>query len=144
MKSRTLMLVITSTFFTTMALPVPLAAQHTRYKLIDIGTFGGPQSFSFFGQARSLNNGGTLVGFADTSTPDPNYPNSNPLVGADPFIEHGFSWRKGTLTGPRCIAWHQQQQCVMGKRSGSARRSLNHWQCGSAPGLPRSQRSSVG
>src|SRR5438552_9419090 len=25
----------------------------------------------------------------------------------------------------------------MGKRSGSARRSLNHWQCGSAPGLPR-------
>ncbi len=81
-----------------LVLPVPLAAQHTRYKLIDIGTFGGPQSFSFFGQARSLNNGGTLVGFADTSTPDPNYPNSNPLVGADPFIEHGVSWRKGTLT----------------------------------------------
>src|SRR5213080_5112028 len=57
------------TLLAALALPAPLAAQHTRYKLIDIGTFGGPQSFSFFGQARSLNNGGTLVGFADTSTP---------------------------------------------------------------------------
>jgi probable HAF family extracellular repeat protein len=38
------------------------------------------------------------VGLADTSILDPNYPNSNPLVGADPFIQHGFRWRKGTLT----------------------------------------------
>ncbi len=91
-------ILITLIALVAVALPGELGAQHTRYKLIDIGTFGGPQSFSFFGQARSLNNGGTLVGFADTSTPDPNYPNSNPLVGADPFIEHGFSWRKGTLT----------------------------------------------
>jgi probable HAF family extracellular repeat protein len=83
--------------FTALAIPVQLAAQQTRYKFIDIGTFGGPNSFSFFGDARSLNNAGTLVGQADTSIPDPNYGNPNPLVDPDPFIQHGFLWSKGEL-----------------------------------------------
>ena len=87
----------------TASMPLPIAAQqqvksHARYRVVVIGTFGGPQSVSFFGQARSLNDKGTLVGQADTSVPDPNYPNFNPLLGADPFIQHGFLWRDDQLT----------------------------------------------
>jgi probable HAF family extracellular repeat protein len=71
---------------------------HIRYKLVVMGTFGGPQSASFFGQARSLNERGTLVGQADTSVPDRNFQNFNPLLGADPFIQHGFLWRDNRMT----------------------------------------------
>ena len=42
MKSRTLMCITAITLFAVLAIPVPLAAQHTRYKLIDIDTLGGP------------------------------------------------------------------------------------------------------
>ena len=42
------------------------------YTLVDLGTFGGPQSAvstaSMFGPAQILNNQGTVVGFADTAT----------------------------------------------------------------------------
>lgn len=74
--------------------------QHHRYKLVDVGTLGGPQSFSYFGDAQSLNSTGTVVGQADTKTPDPNYPNSNPYIGLgvpDPFVLHAFNWRNGKL-----------------------------------------------
>jgi probable HAF family extracellular repeat protein len=108
MKSRTSIcitpiLAVAVTLLASLMVSTQLAAQehpssHLRYKLVVIETFGGPSSFSFFGQARSLNNQGTLVGLANTSTPDPNYPNFNPLVGQDPFIEHGFRWSKDELT----------------------------------------------
>jgi hypothetical protein len=69
-----------------LAIPVghPLTAQeptmqqnegsHARYKLIDLGTFGGPASYSDFGSG-IVNGRGTTVGWADTSTPDPFQPN---------------------------------------------------------------------
>jgi probable HAF family extracellular repeat protein len=91
---------------TLLAIPVRLAAQqqkveHYRYKLIDIGTLGGPNSYvgALGGVSQVLSDQGTVAGCADTSTPDPNYPNS-PISppGPDPFIFHSFQWRKGTLT----------------------------------------------
>ena len=99
MKSRTLTCITAITLFAALALPVQLAAQHTRYKLIDIPTLGGDKAYGQGngpGTARFLNSAGTVVGSSDTSTPDPNAPNScgNP----DCFVSHAFQWRNGVLT----------------------------------------------
>ena len=99
MKSRTLTCITAMTLFAALALPAQLAAQHTRYKVIDIGTLGGPSTYGQGngpGTTRFLNNAGTVVGSSDTSTPDPNAPNScgNP----DCFVSHAFRWQNGVLT----------------------------------------------
>src|SRR6266581_3261774 len=73
-KPRTLMFVTAMTLLAALALPVPMAAQHTRYKLIDVGTLGGPVSTITEFEQWLLNNG-TLTGIADTSIPDPYAPN---------------------------------------------------------------------
>ena len=75
------------------------AHKHYHYQLIDLGTLGGAQSTLAGG--RALNNHGTLVGCADTSTPDPNYPNFNPFLspfGADRFIFHTFEFNDASMT----------------------------------------------
>jgi probable HAF family extracellular repeat protein len=100
MKIRFLMCTTAITLFAALAMPVRLAAQeHLRYKLVDLGTLGGPQSFGDAGHgAGNINNGGTAVGVADTATPDPNYPNFNPLInafGPEPFIFHAFASKNG-------------------------------------------------
>jgi probable HAF family extracellular repeat protein len=61
------------------ALPVQLAgkpsrAQHPRYKLIDLGTLGGPNS-SQTAPAQSLNNRGQVIAISGTAVPDPYAPN---------------------------------------------------------------------
>jgi hypothetical protein len=53
-KSKISTYVIAITLFAALATPVQLTAQHTRYKLIDLGTFGGPAS-SFNAWGRMLN-----------------------------------------------------------------------------------------
>jgi probable HAF family extracellular repeat protein len=101
MKSRFLMCLSTTTVFVALATPLWLVAQAgvkagPHYKFVEIGTLGGPNS-AFTGQAYVLSNSGVAVGTADTSTPDPNYPNYNPLLGKNPFIQHAFRWENGRM-----------------------------------------------
>jgi probable HAF family extracellular repeat protein len=80
--------------------PVPAAApEHHHYKLIDIGTFGGPQSFVNPGSGNEtgnfalvLNSGGSVTGWAETSTPDPFLPD---CFTDDCVIAHTFVWKDG-------------------------------------------------
>jgi probable HAF family extracellular repeat protein len=69
------------------------------YRLVDPGTFGGPQSFLNL-PAVPLTAQGGLLGTADTAIPDADYPNFNPfMVGfPDPYLVHSFEWRDGHLT----------------------------------------------
>lgn len=101
MKSRFLMLLAAITLFAALAMPLRLAAQdkkdhhkHHHYKLIDIGTFGGPDSLVPELQ-RIINSRGTVVGGADTSTPDPNAPN---CFDPECFVQHTVQWKDGALT----------------------------------------------
>jgi len=66
-KSRILTCTATMTLFAVLAIPLQLAAQQTRYKLIDLGTFGGPNSATNGGPPSMINNGGVVAGMADTT-----------------------------------------------------------------------------
>jgi len=64
MKSRALSGITAITLFAALAVPIQLAAQHSRYKLIDIGTVGGPNSIGLTGNPnapQSLNNRGMVA-----------------------------------------------------------------------------------
>jgi len=84
-------------------LTVPLSAQQTttqapenqipRYRLIDLGTLGGPNSGEFASPV--INNQGAITGASDTAEADPNVPNCyNP----DCFVNHAYIGTKGILT----------------------------------------------
>lgn len=80
-----------------LALPGQLASQeHTRYKLIDLGTLGGPSSFPTPAGSGIviLNNAGAVAGWADTTIPDPFCFGNDGLC----LITHAFRWDHGTLT----------------------------------------------
>ena len=70
--------------------------QHVRYRLVEVGTFGGRNSvYNVF--TRAVKNDGTVVGAANTSTPDP----YAPACFDSPdncFVLHAWRWRKGVLT----------------------------------------------
>jgi uncharacterized membrane protein len=66
--------------------------EHHHYKLVDIGTFGGPNSSFVFPNPKGLvNNSGVAVGGADTSTPDP----TSTMFNGDAYISYGFTWQDG-------------------------------------------------
>jgi probable HAF family extracellular repeat protein len=69
------------------------------YTLVDPGTLGGPQSALNL-PAVPLAQDGTLLGTADTTTTDTDYPNVNPFITNRPDGEltHAFAWRNGKLT----------------------------------------------
>jgi probable HAF family extracellular repeat protein len=97
LKSRTLTCVIVITVFA-MAVPIGTAAQHTHYKVVDIGTLGGPASYvTEPGLGRGLlvlNSRGEVAGKADTSTPDNASGNCPPIC----FDTKVFRWLNGVLT----------------------------------------------
>lgn len=99
-------LIVEMTLFTVLAIPSQLAAQHTRYKPIDLGTLGDPASY--FSSApplsKVLNNQGAFAGYADTSTPDP-FPSA--CFNPDCFVSHTFQWQDGVLTdlGTLATGW---------------------------------------
>jgi probable HAF family extracellular repeat protein len=73
-------------------------SQHHHYHLIDLGTFGGPQAFTQ-DVPHYLTNGGAVVGWADTTAPDPNYPNICFFCFyGNQFITHAFQWKNNALT----------------------------------------------
>lgn len=98
MKSRTLCATAIVTI-TMLAIPAGLTAQeqnaqHHHYQLIDVGTFGGPSSHIIV-DSQVLTNPGTLVGWADTSTPELQQYCFSP---GDGFASHAFQWQNGTVT----------------------------------------------
>jgi probable HAF family extracellular repeat protein len=66
------------------------------YRLIDLGTFGGPQAGVANGPFLSA--GGLVVGTADTARLDPYAPNDSGAFNGDPYVQHAFAWRNGVLT----------------------------------------------
>jgi probable HAF family extracellular repeat protein len=121
-----------------MAISTPVLAQdqqHHRYKLVVIGTFGGPNSYPFGEAAIALSNNGAVDGQADTALPDPNYGNFNPYVGQNPFLQHAFKWQNGTLTdlgalpGPNTsnAGWITNGGVVSGLSTRSALDPLTGW-----------------
>ena len=90
--------------FTAMAVPNGLPAQtnvsqnnpskHQKYRLVDLGTFGGPNSYiSTSPLAKMLTNGGVVVGIADTARMESLSPNPT----FDGFIDNAFLWKNGVL-----------------------------------------------
>jgi len=104
MKSTISTCIFAMTLLVALALPVSLAAQerphgqlkkeHSRYKVIDLGTFGGPNSF-VQEELQVINSRGTAVGLAETTTPDPYAPN---CFDSECLVAHAFEWQKGKLT----------------------------------------------
>jgi len=92
--------------FTVLTIATEMSAQQPRYKLIDMGTFGGPQSYLNDGNdgtnsTRILNNRGAMASWADTPTPDP-FPAF--CFDEDCFIGHAFQFHAGVRTDLGALA----------------------------------------
>ena len=107
-------------------------AKHHHYKLVDMGTLGGPQSVVYEQGTRSLNNHGTFTGCADTPTLDPNNPQNPyflyPDFTLDPYIQHVFEWQEGEVTNlgalsggtSGCTQWINEQGWIVGGSTNGA------------------------
>ena len=104
MKSRTWMWMTAVSLFAALTMPVCMAAQnnptqdhkskHHQYKLIDLGTLGGPTSFITNLETDTINPQGAAIAEADTAIPDPYYPNCF----QDCLVNHSGQWQNGVLT----------------------------------------------
>ena len=115
-------------------------SSHARYRLVDIGTLGGPQSVVQIPYQADLNNAGTVAGCADTSALDPNYPNYNVFLLSDPpiqpdrYIFHSFSWQNGEQSdlgglhgGSSCPNWISDSGAIVGGSLNGKIDSYNGW-----------------
>ena len=103
-KSSILTNTITMALFAAMAMPASVLAQVNstqkpkgsvhHYKLVDMGTLGGPNSFSAWNDALSINSSGTAIAEADTALGDPFAPFC--LQGC--LVDHGLQWKNGVVT----------------------------------------------
>lgn len=100
--------------FVGLAVPIQPAAQqqaanrqekkeHHRYRLVDIGTFGGPASFvnPVVNGGPAISTRGTAVGSSATAIPsDPatHFFYCGGLDGNLPFTFHAFDWQDGAIT----------------------------------------------
>src|SRR5438046_2851542 len=101
MESKTLLFIVAATFITALALPAQLAAQQSHYKLIDIGTLGGPRSYinppNDLGSPNQVNASSVAVGGADLPVPHPVGPCFGPDT-SEPFVViHAFQWKNGAI-----------------------------------------------
>jgi len=95
--------IIAMSLFAAMAMPLASSAQeekkeHHHYKLVDIGTLGGPNSFFSGPELPILNNRGTFAIIANTPTTNPNPGCFLGLNPPDCFVEHAAVWDNATLT----------------------------------------------
>ena len=105
--------IILSAMFVALAMPVLLTGQaltavqppakHHRYRLVDIGTFGGPASLvnPVGNGAGTISSPGTAVGTSATSIPSVQASNGFVCGGLDgtvPFVFHAFKWQEGAVT----------------------------------------------
>jgi probable HAF family extracellular repeat protein len=113
MKSGKLMCIAAMTLLALLVIPVRLAAQghqdrrqtHHQYRLVDIGTFGGPDSYILpapvIGSHNQINNRGITVGGAATPAPTTSTNNGVICTGVNfnsPFVHHALQWQNGAVT----------------------------------------------
>lgn len=69
--------------------------EHHRYKVVDLGTLGGPASFIPNPWSQDVDRRGTVIAEADTLTLDPNSPN---CFQPDCLVNHAIKWHEGVRT----------------------------------------------
>jgi probable HAF family extracellular repeat protein len=107
-KSRMFTNIIAMTLFAAMAMPVCVLAQgnaaqeqkeekheHHHYKLIDMGTLGGPNSFPPSPGTLDINSRGLPIAEADTPIPDPFAPI---CLQSTCLVNHAITWQNGVQT----------------------------------------------
>jgi probable HAF family extracellular repeat protein len=74
------------------------AARHQpRYRLVDVGTLGGPNSFVTPFNNNLNKDRPLLTNCADSARLDPDFPDDNPFLNFE-YIQHGYRWSSGRLT----------------------------------------------
>jgi probable HAF family extracellular repeat protein len=69
------------------------SSKRHQYSLVDLGTFGGPNSYYFLPHGTEVSRAGLVAGAADTTAPDPD----NPCFGNACLAVHAFEWNRGLL-----------------------------------------------